>query len=104
MDSFQFASGDVQIARLLGSAGENNRIEFAPQMLDRDILAYLRTGDELHALSGYLFQAAVDDMLLHLELRDAIAQQPTDTVCFFIDHYGVPRTAQLLSRGQLCVP
>ena len=43
-------------------------------------------------------------MLLHLELGDAITQQPTDAVCFFVDHYGVTHAAQLLSRSQSCGP
>src|SRR5208337_3111883 len=100
MDSFQLASGDIQIARLLGSAGEHSRIEIAEQILYRDILAYLRAGNEFHALGGHLFQAAINDVLLHLELGDAIAQQPANAVRFFVNHHGVSGAAQLLGRGQ----
>src|ERR1035437_5800678 len=104
MDSLQLSSRDVQIARLLGSAGEHSRVELAEQILDREIPAHLRASNEFHALSGHLLQAAIDDVLLHLEFGDAVAQSPTDPLRFDVDHYGVSRAAQLLGRGQSSGP
>ena len=102
MDALQLASGDVQIARPLRSAGEHNRIELALQFLDRDVLAHLGAGNEFHALGRHLFQAAINEVLFQLELRNAITQQATDAVGLFVDHYGVSGAAQLLGRGQSC--
>ena len=93
MDPFQLASGDVEIARLLCASGKHNRIEVMPQILDGDIFAHLRAGNEFHALGGHLFQAAIDEVLLQLELRNAIAQQAADAVRFFVDGDGVSGAA-----------
>ena len=93
MDSFQLTSGNFEIARPLRSAGQHNRIKFALQILDCNVLANVRTGDEFHALSGHLFHAAIDDVLLHLELGDTVAQQTADAVGFFVNHHGVSRAA-----------
>src|ERR1035437_7651598 len=104
MDSLQLSSRDVQIARLLGSAGEHSRVELPEQILDRDIPAHLRASNEFHALSGHLLQAAIDDVLFHLEFGDPVAQYPPVAVRFFVDRYGVSRAAQLLGRGQSSGP
>jgi hypothetical protein len=37
-------------------------------------------GRELHALGPHLFDAPVDQMLLHLEIRNAVAHQAADAV------------------------
>ncbi len=100
MDPFQLASRDVEIAGLLGSAGEHNRIEVTSQIFDGNIFAHLGAGHEFHALGGHLFQAAIDEVLLQLELRNAIAQQTADAVRFFVNGDGVSRAAKLLGRGQ----
>src|SRR5208282_6744405 len=67
---------------------------------DRNLLAYLGSGDELHALGGHLFEATIDDVLLELEFRDAVAEQSADTVGFFVDRDGVAGTAELLRGGE----
>ena len=61
---FKIASGDVQIARMLGASGEHNRVELAAQIFDRNILADLGAGNKFHALSRHLFQAAINDVFL----------------------------------------
>src|SRR5277367_303384 len=48
MDSFQLASRDIEIARMLRSSGEHDGIELLPQVFDLDILAHLRTGEKFH--------------------------------------------------------
>ena len=62
--------------------------------------ADMRVGDKLHALGLHLLQAAIDDVLLQLEVRDAVAQQAADAVGFFIHGDGVSGAAQLLRRGK----
>src|SRR5262249_31202254 len=48
----------------------------------------------------HLTQARVDVVLLHLEVRDAVAQQAADAVIALEDGDGVTRAGQLLRRGE----
>ncbi len=100
MDALELASRHVQISRLLGAARQQDCVEFATQVLHRDVAAHMRVGLELHTFRAQLFQAPVDEMLLHLEVRNAVAQQAANTVVLFEDRHFVPRTRQLLCRRQ----
>ncbi len=46
---FNSRPGTVQIARLLGAAGQQDGVELAPQVFDRHVHADVRVGHELHA-------------------------------------------------------
>ena len=70
---------------MFGAAGQNDSIEIAAQVFDMNVSSDFRVGDELHALSGHLFKAAIDDVLFEFEFRDAIAKQSANAVCFFVD-------------------
>ena len=59
----------------------------------------MSVGHELHALGGHLVEAAIDDVLLQLELRNAIAKQSTNAVRLFVDRYRMPCATELL-RGR----
>ena len=48
---------------------------------------------------AHLLQAAVDEVLLHLEIRNAVAQQAADAVVLFEDRDVVAGARQLL-RGR----
>ena len=48
----------------------------------------------------HLLQAAVQDLLLHLELGDAIAQKTADTVAALIDRHVMTGPCELLSDGK----
>ena len=74
MNPLQLASRNVEIARLFSPACEYDGIEVAPQILDGNILSNFRAGNELHAFGRHLLQAAIDDVFLQLELRNAVAQ------------------------------
>ena len=52
------------------------------------------------ALGLHLLQPPVEALLLHLELGDAVAQQPADPVGPLEHHDVVPDPGQLLGRGQ----
>ena len=56
-------------------------------------------GAEFHTLGLHLPHTALYDLFLELEIRDAIAQQATDTVLFFIHDNIVAGTRQLLPGG-----
>ena len=55
-----------------------------------------------HTLRLHLHQAAVDEVLLHLEVGDAIAEQPAHPVILLEQCYAVPRARQLLCAGHAC--
>ena len=56
VDALQFAAGDVEIARLLGAAGQQDGVEFAAQVFHRHIAADVRIGLELHAFGAHLLE------------------------------------------------
>ena len=62
--------------------------------------ADLDAGDEPGALGAHLVQPPVEDGLLHLELGDAVAEQPADAVGPLVDGDVVPGPGELLGGGQ----
>ena len=70
------------------------------QIVDRNVDADVRVGDELHALGRHLLHAAVDRSILHLEIGNAVAQQSADAVAFSKTRHIVAGARQLLRRGQ----
>src|ERR1022692_2410755 len=89
-------------ARLLCAAREQHGLVVAPQIFDWDVAADVGIGNELDSLGAHLLQTPVDVVLLHLEIRDAVAQQATDAVVLFEHSDGMSRTAQLLGGGKPC--
>jgi len=59
---------------MFSPAREYDGIEVAPQILHGNIFPNFRTSNELHAFGRHLLQAAIDDVFLQLELRNAVAQ------------------------------
>ena len=53
-----------------------------------------------HALGGHLLEAAVEDVLFHLEIGNAVAQQAADAVGLLEKRHPVARAIQLLRGGQ----
>ena len=85
---------------MLGASSKNDRVEIAAKIFDRNFRADFGVGDELHALGGHLFKAAIDDVLFELELGNAVAKQSADAVGFFVDRDGVAGAAELLRCGE----
>ena len=75
MDALELAPGDRQVARLLGAAGEHHRVVVGDELIGSDIDADMDVVMEDYALGLHLRDAAVDVMLLHLEVGNAVAQQ-----------------------------
>src|ERR1051326_834324 len=60
----------------------------------------MHTGLELDSLGLHLLDASVDQMLLHFEVGDAVAQQSADAVGFFEDGDVVAGARELLRCGK----
>ena len=63
-------------------------------------VADMRIRLELDTLGRHLLDAAVDQVLLHLEIRDAVAQQAADAIALFEDRHPVAGARELLRGGK----
>ena len=100
MDAAQLAAGRVEVTRHGGAEGEHDRVVAVAQLASGDVDADVHVVAEAGALGRHLVEASVEDRLLHLELRDAVAQQAARLVGPLEDGDGVSRSRQLLGRGQ----
>ena len=92
MDASELAPGDRQVAPRRRTRGEHDRVELLVELVDRDVDADLDSGTELGALGPHLLEPALEVPLLHLELGDAVAEQPADAIgALEHDHVGARR-------------
>ena len=82
------------------AAGEQERVGVALDVRDGHVDADVGAGDEADALGLHLGEPAVEHPLLHLELGDAVAEQPADPVVALEDGHGVAGAVQLLGGGE----
>ena len=82
------------------SAGQHEGVVVVPQLLDGNVRANVRAGDELHTFGFHLRDASIDDVLLQLEVRDPVAQQPADAIGLLVDRNRVPGAPKLLGCRQ----
>ncbi len=100
VDAAELAAGHGQVAGGGGAGGDHDGVVALAQFGGVDVAADLHLRTELGALRAHLLDAAVDVALLHLELGDAVAQEPADTVGALVHGDGVPGAGQLLGGGE----
>src|SRR5690606_35445478 len=101
VDTGQVATGRRRVVPAAQRThGEHHGVVTLPQILDGDVDTHLAAGDERRALVAQLRQPSVEDLLLHLELGDAVPQQPSEPIVALEDRHLVARTRQLLRRRQ----
>ena len=100
MDAVELAAGDRQVARLLGAAGENHGVVVGEELISSEIHADMGVVMEDYAFGLHLRDAAVDVMLLHLEVGNAVAQQPAGLGVFLVDVNLVAGARELLRAGK----
>ena len=100
MDARKIAARHRQIARLLGAAGQNHRVVIVKKRLRLDVDADIDADMEFDAFGLHLIDAAVDQMLLHLEVGNAIAQQAAGLAVLLKDMHLVPDARELLRAGK----
>ena len=100
MDAVELAAGDRQVAPGGRAAGQHHRVELGAQLVRGDVDTDVDAGAEFGALGPHLVQAAIQVALFHLELGNAVAQQPADPVGALEDRHLVSGPGQLLCGGQ----
>ena len=104
MDAVELAAGDGEVAGVGGATGEADRVELVHQVAGVDVDADVDAGAEDDAFRLHLFEAAVDEALLHLELGDAVAEEAADAVVALEDGDVVAGAAELLGGGEASGP
>src|SRR5450759_2787242 len=74
------SSCELSTRNCIGHSGQGVSGERVSQVFHRHVTAHVLVGFELHAFAAHLLQPTVDEVLLHLEIRDTVTQQSADTV------------------------
>src|SRR6266511_2504974 len=80
VDAGELTPGDLEVARPLRAPRQYERVEVLSDRLDRQGRAHIDAVLEGDPGGLHEPEAAVEDALLHLELRDTVAQEPADPV------------------------
>ena len=94
------ASRHRKIARLPRAGGQQDSVPFGSQPIDRQVASDIDSASERHAFRFQNREPAVQDPLLHLELGDAVAQQPADSIGFLEHGHRMSHAIELVGRGQ----
>ena len=100
VNALKLAARHGQVARNRRSAGEDDGVEFAAELLHRQIDADVHTGPESHPFLAHQHQAPIEHLFFELELGNAVAQQPTNAIGPLQHGDPVPGAIQLIRRGE----
>src|SRR6478609_2840845 len=92
----QIAAGYLEIARLARADCEHRGVEVLLQIVRGHVATDVDSGLEDDALSRHLGDAAVDQRLFHLEIGDAVREEPPDAIVALEQRDVVPGARQLL--------
>ena len=96
----ELAARNRQVAPLGGAPRQHESVKAGLQLGGRNVDTHLDSGAELCPLGAHLVEPSLDVALLHLELRDAVAQQAAEAVGTLEHGDVVPGPGELLSGGQ----
>ena len=99
MHAVEVVARNAGVARRFRAAAIEHGIMFGEQLGNRLVDADIDAAMEGDALALHLLDAAVDVVLLHLEVRDAVAHQPAGLALALIDMDIVAGAAKLLRGG-----
>ena len=100
MDAIDFTVGYREIARPFGAARQHDSVEFSQQFVHGDSDADFDARAEFHAFGCHLLDTAIDQMLFHFEIGNAIAQQSADAIVLLEQGHRMPGACELLRTGQ----
>ena len=100
MHTGKLTTGHGQVAPLSGTDRHDHSVVAAPEVRAGHVGADVDPGTELHTLGLHLLDTTIEVLLLHLEFRDAIAQESTHTVGPLEHSDRVSGARKLLCSGQ----
>ena len=83
VNSLQLTPRHGEVAGTFRAARQQQGVKLAAQIFHRNVLAHVRARLEDHAFLKHLVEPPVEDGFLHLEIRNAIAQQASDAIGLF---------------------
>src|SRR5215471_14894748 len=95
MNALQIASLNWQIPGCSGTARKKNGIKLFLHIIDGNIDSHVGVGAKHNAFRFQKVQTPVQNVLFHFEFRNAISQQPTDTIGAFENRDQVSGKIQL---------
>ena len=84
-NAVEFASGNLEIARLTGSGGDDHGVVFALQVFAGDVDADVDAGFEFHAFGLHQLDAAFNDLFFEFEIGNAVAEESAGLEIALID-------------------
>ena len=99
-DAGQADAGCCDVARLVDAGGDEDGGMTRAQLLEHDVAADVAVQVEGDLRVAQQRLAALHDLFLELEVRDAIDQQPADPVVAIVDRDLVALAAKLLGRRE----
>ena len=98
--ALELAARDRQVTRDGGAGGDHHGVVPAAQLLPGHVGTDGDAGPEAGAFGLHLLQPAVHVLFFHLEIGDAVTQEPADLVVALVDGDGVADAGQLLRDGE----
>src|SRR6266851_2937541 len=102
MDPLEIASWNRQVTALLSAAGEHDRVITIEQVFHGNVDADMSAVMKRHTFAFHLRDAAIDVVLLHLEVRNAVAQQTASLGELLEDMDVVASPRELLGACEPC--
>src|SRR5262249_30674077 len=100
VNAFELASRHRQFAGFFGPAGEHDRVVLRKELTRVEVDADMRAVMEHDAFRLHLRNTPVDMLLLHLEIRNAVAQKTACLGPALIDVNVVSGAGKLLCTGK----
>src|SRR5262245_5883352 len=100
VDAFEIAARDFEVAGMLGTAREQNGVIVVLQRLDGEVEADMNVAVKSDAFGLHLLHAAFDDVFLHLEIGNAVAEQAAGKNVLLVNLHVVAGAGELLRRGK----
>ena len=100
LDASKLATREHEVAVALCARREDDRIDAVAEFFKRKVATNVDAGGELDSFGLQLLEAAIDQLLLELEVGDAVAQESAKLVGALEDGHAVAFADELLGAGK----
>src|SRR5579862_4061716 len=100
VDALKFAAGNRKVARFGRAHRERDRVILRAQLVAGDIKTDTTVGDHLDTLRLHLLDAPMNEVLLQLEIGNAVHQQAADAIGSLIEGDGMAGARELLRASE----